>query len=100
MKPIRLALAAAALAAAAPAWSVDLLNLYRDALASDPVYQSARAQYQANIERLPQARAGYLPVVAGSASIFRNYVSRDNGPDLNYTTKSYAVTLSQPVFRL
>src|SRR5687768_2661966 len=100
MKAIRPALAAAVLLAASPAWSVDLLNLYRDALASDPVYQSARAQYLANIERLPQARAGYLPVVGGSASIFRNWVSRDGGPDLSYTTKSYAVTLSQPVFRM
>jgi outer membrane protein len=100
MRAIRPLLAAAVLLAASPAWSVDLLNLYRDALASDPVYQSARAQYLANIERLPQARAGYLPVVGGSASIFRNWVSRDGGPDLSYTTKSYAVTLSQPVFRM
>jgi outer membrane protein len=100
MKATRLALVLAALLAAGPARSVDLLNLYRDAVASDPVYQAARAQHLANLERLPQARAGYLPVVAGSASIFRNWVSRDGGPDLNYNTKSYAVTLSQPVFRL
>ncbi|HUP29365.1 MAG TPA: TolC family outer membrane protein [Usitatibacter sp.] len=100
MKATRLALALAMTCAAVPTWSVDLLTLYRDAVASDPVYQSARAQYAANMERLPQARAGYLPVVAGSASIFRNWVSRDATPDLNYTTKSYAVTLAQPIFRL
>ena len=52
------------------------------------------------MERLPQARAGYLPVIAGSASIFRNWVSRDSTPDLHYTTKSYAVTLAQPLFRM
>ena len=77
MKATRIALALAVALAAPAAWSVDLLALYRDARTSDPVYQSARAQYEATIERLPQARAGYLPVVAGSASIFRNWVSRD-----------------------
>ena len=100
MKATRLVLALAASCAAVPAWSVDLLTLYRDAVASDPVYQAARAQYAANMERLPQARAGYLPVIAGSASIFRNWVSRDSTPDLNYTTKSYAVTLAQPILRM
>jgi outer membrane protein len=100
MKATRIALALAAALAAPAAWSVDLLALYRDARSSDPVYQSARAQYEATIERLPQARASYLPVVAGSASIFRNWVSRDSSPDLHYNTKTYAVTLSQPVFRL
>ena len=100
MKATRLVLALAVSCAAVPAWSVDLLTLYRDAVASDPVYQSARAQYAANMERLPQARAGYLPVIAGSASIFRNWVSRDSTPDLNYTTKSYAVTLAQPILRM
>ena len=100
MKAIRLASALAAALAATSAWSVDLLTLYRDARQSDPVYQSARAQYEANLERLPQARAGYLPQVGFSASVFRNWASRDVLPDLNYTTRSYAVTLSQPVFRL
>ncbi len=100
MKAARLVLAIAVSCAVVPAWSVDLLTLYRDAVASDPVYQAARAQYAANVERLPQARAGYLPVVAGSASMFRNWVSRDSTPDLNYTTKSYAVTLAQPIFRM
>jgi outer membrane protein len=67
---------------------------------SDPVYQSARAQYQASIEKLPQARSGYLPLIAGSASIFRNEIGRQIAPDLNYNTKVYAVTLSQPLFRM
>ena len=99
MKPSRLAVALAA-ALALPAAAADLLTLYRDARVSDPVYQSARATYQATLERLPQARSGYLPQVAGSVGIFRNDVGREIAADLHYTTKTYAVTLSQPIFRL
>ena len=65
MNPKRLVLFLAACGLAMSAQGADLLGVYRDALASDPVYQSARAQYQASIERLPQARAGYLPLITG-----------------------------------
>ena len=92
--------AALALALALPASGADLLTLYRQARDTDPVWQSARAQAAATAERLPQARSGYLPTVAGSASWFRNYVDFQYAPSLNYTTKTYAVTLSQPIFRL
>ena len=99
MNASRLA-AVLALALAAPAQGADLLTLYRDARQSDPVWQSARAQAAATAERLPQARSGYLPQVAGSFSIFRNWVDFQIAPSENYTTKTYAVTLSQPIFRL
>lgn len=92
-------LALALILACGPAAAADLVTLYRDALVSDPVYQSARAQYQASIEALPQARAGYLPQVSASGSIFRNHVQRDGVPDFDYNTKSIGITLAQPVFR-
>lgn len=92
--------AALLLAAAGPALPADLLNVYRDAMVSDPVYQSARAQYNATIEALPQARAGYLPLVSAVASIFRNDIDRELAPNLHYTTNSIGLTLSQPIFRL
>ena len=96
----RFALTLALGAAFGPASSADLVTIYRDSQVSDPVYQAARAQYKATIEKLPQARSGYLPQVAGSASIFRNWAERDGAPDATYTTKTYAVTLAQPIFRL
>jgi len=98
MKVSRIALAAA-LALAWPAAAADLITVYRDAQVSDPLYQAARAQYQATVERLPQARSGYLPVISGSASVFRNDLDRGTS-EVRYTTKTYAVTLSQPVFRM
>ena len=91
----RLAVALALTAAMPPAWAADLLTIYRDARVSDPVYQAARAQYAATREKLPQARAGYLPLVTGTVSVFRNEVEREIAGDLYYTTKTYAVTLSQ-----
>ncbi|HSN19531.1 MAG TPA: TolC family outer membrane protein [Usitatibacter sp.] len=101
MRPLAAALAAVLTAAALPALGEDLLGVYHDALTSDPVFQSARAQYQAAIEALPQARAGYLPLLSGTASAFRNNLNFEREvPDLTYNTTTYAVTLSQPVFRL
>src|SRR5207253_2599483 len=41
----------------------DLIQIYRDALGSDPVLASARATREATQELVPQARAGLLPAV-------------------------------------
>jgi outer membrane protein len=100
MRFSRLALALALAGALGHASAADLVTLYRDAQVSDPVYQSSRAQYNATIERLPQARSAYLPLIAGSVSIFRNHIDRQIAGDLDYTTKVYAITLGQPIFRL
>jgi len=98
MKFTRLVLAL--VAAIGSASAADLVTLYRDALVSDPVYQAARAQYQANREKLPQARSQYLPQIAASASWFRNQLDREIASDVTYNTTSYSLTLSQPIFRL
>ena len=100
MKFTRFALALAAALAAGPALSADLLSIYRDSLVSDPVYQAARAQYLASIERLPQARSGYLPFINGNAAVTRYYLDREGTPNFDYTYKTFGVTLSQPVFRM
>lgn len=101
MKPTRTALTLAlALALALPASAADLLSVYRDALVSDPVYQSARAQYQATSERLPQARSGYLPFITANAGVTRYWLDREGTPSFDYTYKTYGVTLSQPIFRM
>ena len=93
-------LLALALAAALPAGAADLLSVYRDALVSDPVYQAARAQYQATSERLPQARSGYLPFINANAGLTRYRIDPEGVPAFDYTYKSYGITLTQPIFRL
>ena len=96
----RFALAVAIAAAWGPASGADLLSIYRDSLVSDAAYQAARAQYEATRERLPQARAGYLPLINGSTTAFRNDINLEIAPDQRYSTSTYAVTLTQPVFRM
>ena len=54
----------------APAFAADLIDVYRDALAQDPVYASARLALEANREVLPQARAGTLPSISASGNFF------------------------------
>src|SRR5256885_2006249 len=100
MKFSRIAAAVAVALAMPAAWSADLVSVYRDALVSDPVYQSARAQFVATAERLPQARSGYLPLISGAASVTHFWLERAGVPDFDYTYKSFGVTLSQPIFRL
>lgn len=82
----------------APAFSADLIEIYRDALAQDPVYASARAALEANREVLPQARAGILPNISASGNFFRN--ERDSsGVSSGYNTYGYSLSLTQPLFR-
>ncbi len=104
--PFLASVGAAALmfAFAAPASAQSLLQFYRDALANDPTYAAARAQYQANQEAVPQARAGLLPVIGLSGTAQRENYDYDWTPpapstSLDATTRTYALSLTQPLFR-
>ena len=86
-----------------PATAADLIGVYRDALAQDPVFASARAAYEAAKEATPQARAATLPSVTLSGGLTRINseveTSRGTG-SLGYTNKTYTLSLSQPLFRM
>lgn len=82
--------------------AMDLLQAYRQALANDPVYASARAALAAGREKLPQGRAGLLPTLGVGGSYTRNDVRSDFSgiaADRNANTNSYTISLSQPLFR-
>lgn len=83
------------------AWPADLMAVYRDALAHDAQYASARASYEAGQERVVQGRAGLLPSVVASANTTWNDTKLSNGFDLQrrYNSNGYTVQLSQPLFR-
>ncbi len=101
----RISILVATLLAAAPALSADLLAVYREATLQDAVYASAKAQYIAAQERLPQARALLLPNVNFGAGA--NY----NDVDVEYKNSTFAsgrrdfydynygVTVIQPLYR-
>ena len=82
------------------AHSTNLSESYRDALAYDAQYASARASYRANLEKLPQARAGLLPNVSADAYLRRNDVqSTLPGGDARFTSDGLSATAAQPLFR-
>lgn len=102
MKRMLLAVALGSLSLPALA-AQDLLDVYRDALDSDPVFQQAQAQLRTAEEALPQARALRLPEIGVDAAARRNYQDTNvvNGPEASdsYNSLTYGVQLSQPLFR-
>ncbi|WP_394790278.1 TolC family outer membrane protein [Rhodoferax sp.] len=94
-----LALALAA-AFAGTAHAQSLLELYDAARASDATYQSAKAQFDANLAKADQAKAGILPTVGLSAGLNRNMVGGTNPTlDTDYTSQTATLSGSQPLYR-
>ena len=56
----------ATLAWSGTAWSIDLAQAFQMALTNDPTYAAARANYRAMTQKMPQARAAFLPQIFGS----------------------------------
>ena len=89
----------------ANAQAVDLLQVYKDALANDAQFASARATLAAGEEKSTQGRAGLLPSVALTGSYARTGldVYEQDPPNrdfsMNYNTSGYTLSLSQPLFR-
>jgi len=83
----------------------DLLQIYRDALANDPTLASARANWLAIQETVPQARAGLLPSVTlvGNANRQNFYEKLHTDPSVsvteNFPAYNYTVSASQPLYR-
>ncbi len=108
MKVLRLVplTAALALALAGTARAEGLLELYEAARAYDASWQSAKAQYEANLARAEQARAGLLPQAGLSAGLTRsaletNVAAAPVNPaiDRNFTTQQATLSASQPLYR-
>jgi outer membrane protein len=92
-----------ALTGSLSAHGADLLEIYHQAQSKDPTFEAARYAYEAAQEKIPQARAGLLPVV--------NLNGNDNGtrastlftgtPVINRDVNAWTWTLqlTQPLFR-
>lgn len=82
-----------------------LMNLFDAAMTQDSAYQVAKAEYLANIESQPQARAGYLPQASFdfSYSNTRQSVNRSGSiapGGYEYPYNNWALTITQPIFRM
>ena len=83
--------------------AADLLQVYKEALANDAQYASARAALAAGQERVTQGRAGLLPTIGLGGSASRVSLDATQGPvqsNLNYNSNGYSLTLSQPLVRM
>jgi len=90
----------AAALAATPVHAQSLLDLYESARAYDATWQSAKAQYDANLFRAEQSKAGILPQANLAAGVTRQHL--DNtvpNIELPYTTQTATVSASQPLYR-
>jgi outer membrane protein len=81
----------------------NLLDLYQAASGYDASFQAAKAQYEANLARAEQAKAGLYPTASLSASINRSISEniRSNANNINRGAGAQSATLSasQPLYR-
>jgi outer membrane protein len=95
--PLSVALAAAF---ALPARAQSLLDLYESARGYDATWQSAKAQYDANLFRAEQARAGVLPSANLGAGLTRsNFENTVPQVDRGITNQTATISASQPLYR-
>ena len=98
--PLSLALASALLVMATASHAQSLASLYESARAFDANYQSAKLQYDANLARAEQAKAGILPTAGLSAGVSGNRVQNTiPSIDSSFTTQNATVTATQPLYR-
>ncbi len=100
----RAAAAQSALQAQAAGVTEDLLTIWRDALANDASFASARYQAQANLEKMPQARAALLPQLGLSASANQSLTDLDypeifGGGQESYRSYNGSLSLVAPIYR-
>lgn len=86
------------------AGAADLLDVYRLAQANDPTFEAARYTLEAQQQKLPQARAGLLPVVTTSGNDSRTRANTNFGdtPALvrDVRTWNWTLQLTQPLIRV
>ena len=98
--PLSMAIAWMLLAVVPTAQAQSLVDLYASARAFDANYQSARLQYQANLARADQTKAGILPTVGAAAGVSRTgFQNTTPLIDRSFSTQNAALTATQPLYR-
>jgi outer membrane protein len=98
--PLSLAIASALMVLAPAAQAQSLVELYQSARAFDAAYQSAKLQYDANLARAEQAKAGILPTAGLAAGVSRTGFENTNPAiDRSYNSQNATLSASQPLYR-
>ena len=99
--------AAALTCIGASASAVDLSEAYRLAFERDATVRASRSASEAGREKLPQARAQFLPNLSASSSRFRNdlnstqpnFLGQLTSSQSFYESRNDTITLRQPIYR-
>ena len=97
--PLSIALGAAL---ASPVQAQSLVDLYESARTYDAAYQSAKAQFDANLYKADQAKGNLLPTVNLSAGASNTQIQTESGgitSNRGFDTQNAAVTATQPLYR-
>ncbi len=84
----------------APLYAANLMDIYQEALERDAQYKSARAEYLAAQEKLPQGRAGLLPNIALSGTRQIQKIDTTLGPEVRIDNRGVVITATQPLIRV
>ncbi|MBT9612411.1 MAG: TolC family outer membrane protein, partial [Burkholderiales bacterium] len=87
--------------------ATDLLQVYQEALTQDATFQAAKSAQIAGQEKLPQARALFMPSVNLSANTTHNETDTQtrssstllSSGERKYNSHGYSVSLNQPLYR-
>ncbi|WP_341892335.1 TolC family outer membrane protein [Variovorax sp. YR752] len=85
-----------------PVHGQSLVEIYASARGYDATYQGARAQYEANLARAAQAKAGILPSVglSAAASHTRQDLSTEGSATTRgFNTQNVGINATQPLYR-
>jgi outer membrane protein len=100
LTPVSIAIGLMLTAAAPFAKAQSLVELYESARAFDASYQSAKLQYDANLARAEQAKAGILPTAGLGAGATRTAFDNTNpAVDRSFNTQNATLSASQPLYR-
>ncbi len=97
-----LSIATTALLYGGIAQAQNLTELYQSASTYDATYQAAKSQYEANLSRAEQAKAGLLPTVGLTANLSgtNSDVNKpSSNPVRSFGSQSAAINASQPLYR-
>jgi len=73
------------------------MDVYKKALTSDPTFKAANAEWLANQEKLPIARASLLPQLTAAGSATRTRTQSENSAFYD-NNLGYSLQLQQPIF--
>lgn len=87
-----------------PTFAADLIEIYKAALNSDPIYQAAVSTRLSQREAIPQSVAALLPNISAQANVSNNYQNISQLPTTgqpngisNFQSQGYNISFRQPL---